>query len=239
MLNYGGCSQDAGLPSRPGSIDMQANGIACTAMVPENEVFRVNQIFKENAYSILSRRRHQGPRVIFDVGANIGLFAIYMKCIDRSAGIHCFEPYEVARSLFKANTKPFEEIYLHPYGLYNSNQQATLMLHQFNSGENSIKIEGPLYQSSAAVELKDAGSVFDHLSLDYIDVLKIDTEGCETEILESLGERLKMVDYILVEYHSEKDRRQIDFLLQDFSVFTARADGIDVGTVSYINTRLK
>lgn len=238
MLSDNSCDQGFELPSQPISIDIKANNVCFTAAVPKNEIFRIKQIFKENTYSILSRRSNSGPRVIIDVGANIGLFAIYMKCIDPTARVHCFEPYQEALSLLSTNIKTFQDIYVHPYGLYRGETEAILHLHRFNSGENSIKVHNHHYQSTATVQLRDAGTAIDNLNLEYIDVLKIDTEGCETEVLESLGDRLYDIDYILVEYHSEGDRRQIDQLLSSFCVFSARSERIGVGTVNYIKNSL-
>lgn len=68
--------------------------------------------------------------------------------------------------------------------------------------------------------------------------MKIDTEGCEVEILESLGPRLAMIDYVLVEYHNEADRRRIDQLLCDFHVYGSRAVRPRLGTVRYAHERL-
>jgi FkbM family methyltransferase len=238
MIVPSGCDQGIELPSRPISIDVKANDVAFTVAVPKNEIFRVNQIFQENAYAILSRRSTGDPRMVIDVGANIGLFAIYMKCIDPAARVHCFEPYEGALDLLASNIEPFQDIYVHPFGLYSGEQQARLHLHRFNSGENSIRIKDHHHHRTAAVQLRDAGATIDKLNLNQIDVLKIDTEGCEIEILESLGDRLSDIDYILIEYHSEKDRRHIDQLLHHFNVFAARSDKIGVGTVNYINSQL-
>jgi FkbM family methyltransferase len=54
----------------------------------------------------------------------------------------------------------------------------------------------------------DAGRQYDALGLPHLDVLKIDTEGCELEILESMGKCLDMVDYVLLEYHSEGENNR-------------------------------
>jgi hypothetical protein len=48
-----------------------------------------------------------------------------------------------------------------------------------------------------------------------VDVLKIDTEGCEVQILESLGDRAKSASIIYIEAHSETDRRAIDRMFAD------------------------
>lgn len=226
------------LPSINMEVEVGFPGISQTVKVPENELFRAQNIFRDNEYSIPGVRRHQGPRQIFDVGANIGLYAVYMKCVDPQSIIHCFEPFEGALTLLKSNVRNFSQIYLHPFGLFNNEQNALMKIHRFNSGENSIKLNGQHYDESTSVLLKDAGSEFDKLGVDYLDVLKIDTEGCEVEILESLGKRLSRIDYILVEYHSEQERRMIDRILSEFYVFGSNSATVGRGTVKYINPDL-
>ena len=54
-----------------------------------------------------------------------------------------------------------------------------------------------------------------------IDVLKVDTEGCELPILRSIAELLPSIPVIYVEYHSEDDRREIDRMLGDTHVVVA------------------
>ena len=51
-----------------------------------------------------------------------------------------------------------------------------------------------------------------------IDILKIDTEGCEVPILQSLGRYLPEVKVLYIEYHSERDRRIIDAMLAETHV---------------------
>jgi hypothetical protein len=84
----------------------------------------------------------------------------------------------------------------------------------------------------------DAATAFKQLRLTYIDVLKIDTEGCEVEILESLQNHLPYVGIVLAEYHCESDRRKIDQLLSGHTMWGARIETVQVGVVKYINNRL-
>ena len=58
------------------------------------------------------------------------------------------------------------------------------------------------------------------------------------EIIESLRKRLKYIGLIMVEYHSEEDRRKLDALLEDFKLIGARSDILDIGVLKYINSRL-
>jgi hypothetical protein len=66
---------------------------------------------------------------------------------------------------------------------------------------------GPTAEPAAALAaLAEAG-------VDSIDILKLDTEGCEVPILRSLASRLPRTGIIYVEFHSERDRMEIDRLV--------------------------
>ncbi len=225
-------------PSPIVPVKIQGRRTSHTIHVPQNELFRTTNIFEEHEYSIPGIRRHNGPIKIFDIGANIGLYAIYMKFVVPNSVIYCFEPSGSSLVLLEVNVRNLTGIHLCPYGLYNKEQEAKMNMHRFNTGENSIKFKNKHYTDSVRVLLKDAGAEFDKLKLTHLDVLKIDTEGCEVEILESFGNRLSLIDYILLEYHSEKDRRQIDHFLSDFYVFESKSEHINRGTVKYINSFL-
>ena len=206
--------------------------------IPEQETFRIKAIFDQNEYSILSKRRKQGAFTVFDVGANVGLFALYFHASRPDSQIYCFEPSPVARELLTANVSHLEGITICNYGLYNRETQADMHIHRYNTGQNSIRFTGRHYDNSESVEVKDAGTQFDRMGIDHLDVLKIDTEGCEVDILESMGHRLDRVDYVLLEYHCEEDRRHIDQLLSRFHLFGAQAAMPGIGTVKYMHPDL-
>ena len=64
------------------------------------------------------------------------------------------------------------------------------------------------------VPLRAAGAVAVELGDDPIDVLKVDVEGCEVQVLESLGpDRLASVKVLYVEYDHRDARRRIEELL--------------------------
>ena len=230
--------QDHFFPSPIVMIEVENRGDSYTVRIPKKELFRLKAIFQHNEYSIVGPRSHSGPLTVIDIGANVGLYAIYMKFNDPHSVIHCFEPSPSSLALLEENVGDIPGINLHPYGLYNGGQEADMNIHRFNTGQNSIKLKNENYTNTVSVRLKDAGNEFDKLGVDHLDVFKIDTEGCEVEILESLGYRLGWIDYTLVEYHSEKDRRQIDHLLKEFHVLGSKSEMLGSGIVKYINTRL-
>jgi FkbM family methyltransferase len=228
-------------PSKIVKINIISRNISYPVLIPINEVFRIEEIFKEHTYSINQLSKQEKPLNIIDVGANIGLFAIYMKCLNPENVIHCFEPSPSTFLLLKKNVGHIPGIHIYPYGLFNKAGEVTMYLDKDNTGENSIKINSSQPSQGkkpVIIYLKEANTELDRLNISSVDILKIDTEGCEVEVLENISMLLDTIDYILLEYHSEKDRRIIDNIMKGFHIVTAKATSFDLGQVKYINSQL-
>jgi hypothetical protein len=66
-------------------------------------------------------------------------------------------------------------------------------------------------------------------------MLKVDTEGSEVEILKNLSPFFEHLSLIYLEYHSEKDRREIDTLMAPtHSLLFSNALQLHRGNVTYI-----
>lgn len=206
--------------------------------IPQNEVFRIRNIFNEHDYGIPPQYIPTGPLTVVDIGANVGLFALYMKKVRMDCDIHCFEPVPQTLELLKRNVGDDPRIRVYPYALSNREEAAQLHLHPLNSGENSLKADGNRPMETIQVPVKDAATVLHQIGLSYIDILKIDTEGCEVEILASLQPYLPYVGIVMIEYHCEKDRRSIDARLETHVLFDANICKPQLGIVKYINARL-
>jgi len=209
--------------------------------IPQSEKILVKEIFEDGEYALLPDRHLPAPSLVWDVGANVGLYAVYMKLKYPACKVHCFEPSPRTLPLLKKNTAPFDGISIHPFGLFNQDKEnVTLKFSSVIPAADSIKDLSPSDTSggSAQIQLKQAGAVFDNLGQERLDVLKLDSEGCEIEILESLGSRLERIDYVLVEYHKEDDRRQIDSLLHDFALFGFRLTFLGIGVMRFVRKAL-
>jgi FkbM family methyltransferase len=211
------------------------------AKVPKAELFRVKSIFHEGEYKLARFSSGQArPKIILDIGANVGLFALYMKLNEPDAVIHCYEPVPSTLRLLVQNTRSLSGIHVHPYALGNRSGDVAIHLHRSNTGQNSLKqIDGErAYTTTTLVPCRSAGQELDDLNLDRIDVMKIDTEGCELDILESLGQRVERSDYVLLEFHSEADRRALDDYLKNFLLYSGKITAIGRGTLKYVHRRL-
>ncbi|MDA8138505.1 MAG: FkbM family methyltransferase [Desulfobacteraceae bacterium] len=209
-----------------------------TVHLPSNELFRLEHIFKHHEYGVPNHYLPSEPIVVVDIGANVGLFALYMKNLRPDSVIHFFEPAPLNFELLRRNVGGYKDVHLHPVGLSDSTQAAVMMLHSANTGENSIKCSLSDQCGQIEVPIVAARQAFEQLGLTYIDILKIDTEGCEVEILRSLQERLPYVGLVLLEYHSDEDRRAIDALLVGFNLFCASIATTEGGILKYINRAL-
>ncbi len=79
---------------------------------------------------------------------------------------------------------------------------ASLFHHNYSSDER------------IAIPLRDAFFVFQEMFQGRdIDILKLDTEGCELPILTRTRSFLEKTRIVYIEFHSEGDRRDIDDLL--------------------------
>lgn len=225
-------------PSPAIRVQLQGADSGRSIWIPENEVFRIRNIFEKDDYRIRPQYLPTGPLSIVDIGANVGLFALYMKRLRLDCDVFCFEPVPQTVELLRRNTVHDPRIHVYPYALSNHEEKAVIHLHPLNSGENSLKTVATAMADSIQVPVKDAASSLRRIGLSYIDILKIDTEGSEVEILESLHAYLPYVGILMIEYHSEKDRRSIDALLATHVLFEANICQPQLGLVKYINARL-
>lgn len=210
-----------------------------TVRIPERETWRLRNLLQRREYGGLPPRVLSAAPVVLDVGANVGVFAAYACLAYRAAAVHSFEPAPATLELLRANAAQFPAVAVHPFGLGRADAQVELYLDRANSGANSVR---PRHARNARarvpVPIRHAGAVWDELGLDAVDVLKVDTEGCEVEVLEALGPRLDRVRVVLAEYHTPGDRRRIDALLPRHLLFGTAIHSVRLGVVKYVREDL-
>lgn len=162
---------------------------------------------------------------ILDVGANVGAFTIYSVHRWPGSSIMAFEPHPRNAELFLKNTQIYSDVIkLMPVGIGLSGKRF-LSNGQNNEGEASF------FGSSKDFEVE----VMDPLGLPEADILKIDTEGCEIEILEPLIRAGRIFQAIMVEFHTVEHRREIDSLLKNYVLVKSKIMAPSLGTLCYIN----
>jgi FkbM family methyltransferase len=175
-------------------------------------------------------------KVIVDIGANIGAFAVYFKNMHPDANIFCFEPNHSSFELLVDNTSYLPGIQCYNYGLYDIESVVRLYKGNIDCISDSIFPNENVSSSFSEVELKSASKALAGLQIGAIDILKIDTEGCEVNILRNLVPWLASVKAVYIEYHSELDRVLIDLILRKTHLlYCSRSSNPHRGELTYIH----
>ena len=166
------------------------------------------------------------PRVVFDIGANIGVTARYLAQRFPAAAVHGFEPIPGNIELLRMNAAQ-SRISVHPYGLGPAGGSFAFSIptgHGVNQGGYSRFGAVRAGADEVRAEIRATGDVLAALGAPQPDLIKIDTEGAEYEILASFPtEVLSKVSWIYGELHTEAIDapaafRVLDLLLPWFDI---------------------
>jgi FkbM family methyltransferase len=169
------------------------------------------------------------PRVILDIGANVGGFAAWAHQRWPGSLIYCYEPLSSNFEFLKTNLASLRNVLLFNRAVGDP-AKTKLFLGKNNCGENSFYDLGEQSDEHERVVTMEPNE------LPPASIVKIDTEGSELDILS----RLASIEYdvILLEYHSEKIRRHIDSLLDSYCLVGGEARLAHRGTLKYVHNRL-
>lgn len=170
------------------------------------------------------------PNVI-DVGANCGAFSVWACHRWPGARVFAFEPMPDSYSFLQHNTAHLEQISTFEWAIGRGDGVRVMYAGTNDCGEASCHLEIGRADKTKPfhVELRDP------LTLPQGDILKIDTEGCEIEILEPIICDGWRFDAIVLEYHRIEDRRRIDALLKDYTLTGASIRNYDRGILKFVH----
>lgn len=138
--------------------------------------------------------------IIIDIGAHIGIFSLYASQNCTDGKILCYEPstenYELLQHNISKNK--LNNIFPNNSAVSNTNDTVTLYINSDNTA-NSIY---DFTSKSIQVKSQTLQNIFDSNKLNVCDYLKLDCEGAEYDIIESLpDEYFKKIKQIYIEYH--------------------------------------
>jgi FkbM family methyltransferase len=122
------------------------------------------------------------PRIIFDVGANVGQSAAKFRRRFAGADIHCFEPS--AQSVARIQARRLKRVQVHQIALGSAIATARLA-EGHDPAIFHLSDEG-----GAEVAVETLDSFCSKLGITRIDFLKIDTEGHDLEVLKGAAAML-------------------------------------------------
>ena len=163
-----------------------------------------NQIFVSGEYNFecLPERAD----IIVDVGANIGLSALYFSKKYKNAKIIAVEPEVENFRLLSMNAEfQIPSIVLERAAIWGRDGSVDLRTHDENGKSLDswgVQVAGARMSQLPQVPSFTLDTLFRKHGLDRVDILKIDVEGAELEIFSATSQDWKtIVDYIIIETH--------------------------------------
>ncbi len=229
-------TQDSTMNSKIASITVDGNGKSYTLSFHDggNEQGHLLKILKGDNYPLLPLE-HFKPQRIIDIGAHVGASAIFFHHAYGDVPIFCFEPCQQSRDHLRLNTAALKGIEIFPHGLAAKTLTTKLFHGRLHSMQNSTHMSVEVSQEDfEEIELIEAREALKD-KVGPGTMIKIDTEGCEVEILRNLEPYFDDFSLIYIEYHSEEDRRELDRVLaRTHSLLFSSALQLHRGNVTYI-----
>ena len=122
------------------------------------------------------------PRVIFDVGANVGQTVDELRSIFAEASIYSFEPVPSTFKALIANTRRYRGVECIPCALGDTPGTASIT-DSGTSGQNTLNTSAKPGAPTVEVKVDTIDAFCVAHGIEAIDVLKIDTEGFEMSVL--------------------------------------------------------
>jgi FkbM family methyltransferase len=131
----------------------------------------------------------KGSKVVFDVGANAGIYSLAALAIQPDATVHAFEPTpEIAARLREtAKLNGLRRLYVHEVAVSSENGSATLKRCRGELGTNEgMNFIAPDLGDSGAERVQTVclDQFCQHHAIDHVDLLKLDIQGHEHSALE-------------------------------------------------------
>jgi FkbM family methyltransferase len=180
--------------------------------------------------------------IVIDIGAHIGLFSLFASQYCKNGKIFSYEPIEKNYNILKENINLNQIKNIIPFNFAVSNQLNKLKIfidsnddsaHSIlNSGKNFIEV------NSITIE-----SIFDQNKIEKCNLLKLDCEGAEYQIIESIPkEYFSKIEKMIIEYHFASEnlklyKKLIQNLKNNFFKIKIEKISDDIGMIYAVNTK--
>lgn len=180
------------------------------------------QIYKLHEHMVL-KEFVEGAKVILDIGANEGYYALNMLSHNPDAQVICIEPNPIALDLLKKNIKANgvrNRVTIVGQALWSTSGNKMLSvipqatsISAINVLNTSFAFLCPERVKMIKVPTTTPVELFKKLGIGKVDILKMDIEGGEAEVLKALLPLLPQISKLVLEYHSKQLKKQITDLM--------------------------
>jgi FkbM family methyltransferase len=170
-------------------------------------------------------------KCIFDVGANVGDWALLARSFFPAAAIHCFEIMGVTAEQLRRRTAGMADVTVNEFGLLDREGEIELRYFPSVSSITTITPYPHEYEHVPAKGRAVPGDAYiEAHGIERIDLLKLDVEGAENLVLKGLDKTISAGRIDAVQFEYGKVCILTKFLLRDFCEYFA-ARGYRVGKI--------
>jgi FkbM family methyltransferase len=167
--------------------------------IGNDQAFVLNEIYRERVYDVPGVDL-AACRTIVDLGANVGVFALYAAAKAPNATIHCFEPATTTFAALQGNIRTNRLNAVAHRAAISTSCGSAQFYHAGTAAEWSLNSGSDVI--SEEIDCIDLDRLFDLVHHEEIDFLKMDVEGAEIDVLGRAGdEQLRLVGALSVEWH--------------------------------------
>ena len=175
--------------------------------VRSTDLMALTNVWMINEYDIEDFEINVNDTVI-DIGAHIGLFSLLVSQRCKTGKILSFEPVRENFDLLVYNLKLNHIENVLPFNMAVSKNSDKLNL--FLNDDQSAHSIFPKSSESISVESTSLQKIFEENKISSCKLLKLDCEGAEYEIIDSLpSEYLNKIQNIVMEYHSADTKPEL------------------------------
>jgi len=195
-----------GLKKRYQPLKLHLNGNLVTAPDVASFLSMYNEIYVNKIYELGAP-----PMKILDLGANIGLSALWLNNMYPEASIVAYEADPEIFKFLEINVAHIENIMIHNKAIWSENTKLNFSSEGSDGGRvNTTDINNR--NNISAIDIKDV------LSDNEFDFIKMDIEGAESIVLPECSGLLDNTKYLFFEYHSlATERQNVGRILSDLT----------------------
>ena len=174
-------------------------GLRIKIRVRSTDLMALTNVWMINEYDVEDFEINTNDTVI-DIGAHIGLFSLLVSQLCKTGKILSFEPVSENFDLLVSNLKLNRIENILPFNMAVSKNSGRLDLF-LNNDQSAHSIFSKSSESISA-ESTSLQKIFDENKISSCKLLKLDCEGAEYEIIDSLpSEYLDKIQNMVIEYH--------------------------------------
>jgi len=175
------------------------NNLKIKIRVDSTDLMALTNVWMINEYEIEKFKINKND-IIIDVGAHIGLFSLLASRSCFTGKIFSFEPNNENFDMLMQNIKSNKLKNIFPFNLAVSENTSNVKLFlDKDESAHSIFQKNTSYVTVESISLQ---KIFDDNDINFCKILKLDCEGAEYEIIDSLPDKyFEKIQNIIIEYH--------------------------------------